>query len=68
METLGGFPSVESLRLLQEDGVRYAIFHLDDYGEMRPDLERRLAAFSSSLVLRYGDETARLYEIADRAK
>jgi hypothetical protein len=68
MATLGGFPSVESLRLLQEDGVRYAIFHLDDYGEMRPDLERRLEAFSSSLVLRYGDETARLYEIADRAK
>jgi len=68
METLGGFPSVESLRLLQQDGVRYAIFHLDEYGEMRPDLERQLAAFSSSLVLRYGDEAARLYEIADRAK
>jgi hypothetical protein len=63
METLGGFPSAESLHLLQQDGVRYALFHLDAYGDLRTELEQHLAQFAQSLTLRFEDDSARLYEI-----
>ena len=43
--------------------MRYAVFHLDAYGTMRPELEAHLEAFASALTLRYQDETTRLYEI-----
>jgi hypothetical protein len=63
LNALGYFPSHESLRLMGKDGVRYAMFHLDDYGILRADLEERLAEFAPRLTLRYADDTTRLYEL-----
>lgn len=63
LQVLGDFPSHESLRLLTEDGVRYAMFHLDSYGTLRGELDRRLAEFAPQLALRYEDPAMRLYEI-----
>ncbi len=63
MDVLGQFPSAESFRSLQRDNVRYAMFHLDAYGAMSADLERRLAEFAPYLSLRYEDRTTKLYEL-----
>lgn len=63
MDVLGEFPSPESLAQLRRDGVRYAVFHLDDYGAMRDELERKLQQFAADLTLRYEDAHTRIYEL-----
>lgn len=68
MEVLGSFPSRAAFALLSRDRVRYAVFHLDDYGAaLRPDLERQLDVFAPLLTLRYADATTRIYELAEDA-
>jgi hypothetical protein len=63
LDALGGFPSHDSFRQLKQDRVRYAMFHLDLYGGMKPALEVQLKEFAPYLAERYADETMRLYEI-----
>lgn len=63
MDVLGGFPSRDSLRVLRDDRVRYAMVHLDAYGAMRGELEGRIAEFAPFLALRYEDPAMRLYEL-----
>ncbi len=64
MEVLGGFPSREAFRQLAHDRVRYAVFHLDAYGEpMRSELEQQLRAFAPYLTLHYEDAATRVYEL-----
>ena len=66
MEVLGEFPTPESLMQLRQGGVRYAVFHLNDYGAMRAGLEAKLQQFAPDLALRYADERTRIYEIRPR--
>lgn len=63
MAVLGGFPDRESFGLLTRDRVRYAVFHLDAYGQLRADVERRLRDFAPQLTLHYEDAHTRVYEI-----
>ena len=63
MEVLGEFPSDDSLRLLRRDRVRFAVFHLNDYGAMRGDLEAKLRTFAGALALRYEDHDTQIYEV-----
>jgi hypothetical protein len=63
VDALGGFPSRDSFRQLKQDGVRYAMFHLDLYGGMKDALELQLEEFAPYLTERYSDEMMRLYEI-----
>lgn len=63
MEVLGELPTDASLRQLRQDRVRYAVFHLNDYGAMRADLEGKLQQYAGELTLRYGDDNTRIYEI-----
>jgi hypothetical protein len=59
-----GFPDEESLRLLTQFGVDYIVVHADLYPTGAwPDVDRRLAAFSSRLELRYSDDTSRVYAL-----
>jgi hypothetical protein len=61
---LGGFPSRASFAILERDGVRYAVFHLDLFNPAaRADILTRLEEFDSYLVRRYGDDRIQLYEI-----
>jgi hypothetical protein len=63
-DTLGGFPTRESFKLLEKDRVRYAVFHLDLYGEsLREPLVTRLQEFAPYLKRHYADERMWLYEI-----
>ena len=60
----GGFPSRESLQLLGQDGVRYAVVHLDLYRpDIREALQSRMREFEAYLKPRYVDGDVRLYEI-----
>jgi len=63
LDVLGGFPSRDAFRQLTQDGVRYAVFHLDAYGAMRSELERQLQAFAPFLRLHYADGNTSVYEI-----
>jgi hypothetical protein len=63
-DTLGGFPSRESFKLLERDRVRYAVFHVDLYGEsLREPLVARLREFAPYLRQLFNDERVLLYEI-----
>jgi hypothetical protein len=63
-DTLGGFPSRESFKLLERDRVRYAVFHVDLYGEsLREPLVARLREFAPYLRQLFNDERVSLYEI-----
>jgi hypothetical protein len=63
-DTLGGFPTRESFKLLEQDRVRYAVFHVDLYGEsLREPLVARLREFAPYLKQRHADERIWLYEI-----
>jgi len=63
LDVLAQFPTRESFERLERDGVRYAIFHFEPYGNAREALASRLAQFAPHLRLLYGDETTALYEI-----
>lgn len=65
---LAGFPSISSVKSLQRDRVRYAIFHMDEYRKnlgALPELEAKLDEFAPDLRLLYKDPTdrTRLYEL-----
>jgi hypothetical protein len=63
-DTLGGFPTRESFKLLEKDGVRYAVFHVDLYGvSLREPLAARLSEFAPYLKQHYADDRIWLYEI-----
>jgi hypothetical protein len=63
-DTLGGFPTRESFKLLEKDRVRYAVFHVDLYGEsLREPLVARLREFAPYLKQHYADERIWLYEV-----
>jgi hypothetical protein len=63
-DTLGGFPTRESFKLLEKDRVRYAVFHVDLYGEsLREPLVARLQEFAPYLKRHYADDRIWLYEI-----
>ncbi len=62
-DVLGQFPTRESLRHLVRDGVRYAVFHTDRYGQGRDALVARLQEFAPHLRRLYGDDKTWLYEI-----
>jgi hypothetical protein len=63
-DTLGGFPTRESFKLLEKDRVRYAVFHVDLYGEsLREPLVARLREFTPYLKQHYADDRTWLYEI-----
>ncbi len=63
-DTLGGFPSRESFKLLERDRVRYAVFHVELYGEsLRGALVEKLREFAPYLRQLSRDERIWLYEI-----
>jgi hypothetical protein len=63
-DALASFPSREAFARMP-DGVRYAIFHVDEYrkNNVLAELEGRLTEFGPHLRRLYGDERAWLYEI-----
>lgn len=62
--TLAPFPSRDSLKLLERDHVRYAIFHRYWYNDENwNDVVARLAEFQAFLRPLYDGENTRLYEI-----
>jgi hypothetical protein len=64
MNVLADFPSVHAFERLERDQVRYAVFHLDQYGsDARASLLARIDQFSDRLRLLYRDERTFLYEI-----
>jgi hypothetical protein len=67
--TLAPFPSRDAFKILEPNGVRYALFHLYGYNqENRRDVLARLAEFEPYLRLLYIDDTTRLYEIVGYPK
>jgi hypothetical protein len=61
---LGGFPSRESFRILDRDGVKYALFHMHLFDPAaREDVVARLREFNEYLVRHYADDRIWLYEI-----
>jgi hypothetical protein len=68
LAVLGGFPSAESIDRLEQEGVRYAVVHLDAVSDdVRGDLIARLDAFRPRLRQLYGSDRTRLYEIVGAA-
>jgi hypothetical protein len=65
LDMLAQFPTEDSFKRLERDRVRYAIFHLDQYGAQRDALRQRLTEFAPSLRRLYGDDRIWLYEIVD---
>jgi hypothetical protein len=62
--TLAPFPSRDALKILEPDGVRYAIFHMNGYNEAnRTDVLKRLQELAPHFRSLYQDESTRLYEI-----
>jgi hypothetical protein len=62
--TLKFFPSHDAFKLLQADGVRYAVLHMYGYNaENRADVLARLKEFEGYLRPLYSDDETRLYEI-----
>jgi len=67
--TLAPFPSRDSLKLLHERGVRYAVFHRYWYNDENwRDVEMRLREFRPYLRRLYVDEGTRMYEIVGAPK
>jgi hypothetical protein len=61
---LAPFPSRDAFKILEPNGVRYAVFHMNGYNtENRNDVLARLKEFESYLRPLYQDDTTRLYEI-----
>jgi hypothetical protein len=61
---LAPFPSRDAFKILEPNGVRYAVFHMNGYNtENRNDVLGRLKEFEQYLRPLYMDETSRLYEI-----
>ena len=60
---LSDFPSLKAFKRLEPDGVRYVMFHLDQYGHRRPALEARLEECSPYLRRLHADDRMLLYEI-----
>jgi hypothetical protein len=61
---LAPFPSHDAFKILEPNGVRYALLHLNGYNtENRNDVLTRLKEFERYLRPLYMDETTRLYEI-----
>lgn len=63
LDVLGQFPTREAFKRLERDQVRYAVFHLDQYGNLLDALGDRLKAFEPYLQLLHGDDRIQLYEI-----
>jgi hypothetical protein len=62
--TLAPFPSHAAFKILEPNGVRYAVFHMYGYNtENRNDVLMRLKEFEPYLRPLYQDESTRLYEI-----
>jgi hypothetical protein len=62
-EILGDFPTKEAFKQLERDHVRYAVFHVDNYGTQGDALRVRLTEFAPSLHRLYADDRIWLYEI-----
>jgi hypothetical protein len=62
-EILGDFPTRDAFKLLERDRVRYAVFHVDNYGTRADALRVRLSEFAPYLRRRYADDRIWLYEI-----
>jgi hypothetical protein len=62
-EILGGFPTKDAFKELQHDHVRYAVFHVDNYGTQGDALRARLTEFAPYLRRLYADDRIWLYEI-----
>jgi hypothetical protein len=61
---LATFPSHGALKILEPNGVRYAVLHMYGYNtENRNDVLARLQEFAPYLRPLYMDDTTRLYEI-----
>ncbi len=61
---LAAFPSREAFKILEPNGVRYAVLHMYGYNtENRNDVMKRLKEFEAYLRPLYIDDTARLYEV-----
>ena len=61
---LAAFPSRDAFKILEPDGVRYAVFHMYGYNaENRNDVLTRLKAFEQYLRPLSMDGSTRLYEI-----
>jgi hypothetical protein len=65
LEAMSQFPSLDAFKTLQPMRVRYAIFHLENYGQYRKALEERLDEFAPYLRTLYIDEETLLQEIVD---
>jgi hypothetical protein len=64
LDALAGFPTADALRRARQDGVRYAIVHLDAYmPAARAELLERLDIFAPYLLKHCANERIRLYEI-----
>jgi hypothetical protein len=63
-EVLGNFPTHESFAILDSEGVRYAVFHVDQYRAVaRTELQNRLRQFAPYLQRRYADEKIWIFEL-----
>ena len=61
---LATFPSHDAFKILEPNGVRYAILHMYGYNtENRNDVLARLKEYAPYLRPLYMDDTTRLYEI-----
>jgi hypothetical protein len=66
---LSSFPSLDALKILEPDSVRYALFHLYGYNTRnRNEALQRLAEFGQYFRPIYSDETTQLYEIVGYPK
>ena len=67
MNVLADFPSVHAFERLERDRVRYAVFHLDQYGSesARDGLLARIDQFSEHLRPLHKDGRTLLYEIVE---
>lgn len=65
MNVLANFPSAPSFKKLEQDRVRYVVFHLGSYsaGDARNALNARLQEFEPYLRRVHADEGTLLYEI-----
>lgn len=64
LDVLGEFPTREAFKLLERDGVRYAVFHVDQYsGAAAETLRARLAEFEPYLRRLEANDEVELYEI-----
>jgi hypothetical protein len=63
-DSLSQFPTADALKMLEGDGVRYAVVHLNLFSpEARDDVIARIDEFQEYLARRYADDHVRIYEI-----